>query len=122
MRIGRSTWEKREAERTGKTVQQVLADLLEQGGGKWEVMARIAGMTHQAVICMYKRNGIAKVPCKHVTFRGITASVSQHCRTHGLSYSTVKQYSYRTGVGMADTMERYLTGQVKIHHWGVAQS
>ena len=121
MRIGRSTWEKREAERTGKTVQQVLADLLEQGGGKWEVMAHVAGMSHQAVICMYKRNGIIKTPVKHVTFRGVTASVSQHCRTHNLSYSTVKQYSYRTGTTMPETMEMYLAGKVKIHHWGVPQ-
>lgn len=122
MRTGRSTWEQREALRTGKTVQQVLDDLMREGGGKWEVMGVIAGMTHQAVICMYKRNGITKVPCKHVTFRGVTTSTAQHCRTYGLSISTVKQYSYRKNMPIPEVLEMFLSGKVHRHMAGAKKS
>jgi len=121
MRTGRNRWEQREALRTGKTVRQVLDDLMREGGGKWETMAMLCGMSYPCVIRMYERNGITKTPVRNFAFRGVATSGLQHCRAHGLSYFAVKQYCRRTGVSMPDAMERYLTGQVKIHHWGVAQ-
>ena len=34
----------------------MLAELIEQSGGKWEVIGAMAGMTHQAAIRMFERN------------------------------------------------------------------
>ena len=116
------SWEQRESARTGKPVPQVLAELIEQSGGKWEVIGAMAGMTHQAAIRMFERNGITKEPVWNFEFRGKTGSMAQHCKTHGLSYFAVKQYVRSHEISRADAMECYLSGQVKKHHWGVPQS
>lgn len=57
-------WEQREAARTGKTIPEVLHGLIEQSGGRWEVIGAMANMTHQAAIRMFKRNGITKPKSK----------------------------------------------------------
>ena len=115
------SWEQRESARTGKPVPQVLAELIEQSGGKWETIGLMANMTHQSAICMFKRNGIRKEPVRNFEFRGKTGSMAQHCKTHGLNYFAVKQYARSHEVGRAEAMERYLSGQVRKHHWGVPQ-
>lgn len=116
-----SSWEQRESARTGKPVPQVLAELLEQSGGKWETIGAMAGMTHQAAIRMFERNGIRKEPVWNFEFRGKTGSMAQHCKTHGLSYFSVKQYVRSHEISRADAMERYLSGKVRPYHWGVPQ-
>ena len=83
------SWEQRESARTGKPVPQVLAELIEQSGGKWETIGLLANMTHQAAHRMFVRNGIQKKPLHSFEFRGVTASMVQHCKTHGLSYFNV---------------------------------
>lgn len=115
-------WEQRESARTGKPVPQVLAELLEQSGGKWEVIGAMAGMTHQAAYRMFERNGIRKDPVWDFDFRGKTGSMAQHCKTHGLSYFSVKQYARNHEVSRAEAMECYLSGQVRKYHWGVPQA
>ncbi|MBK7052184.1 MAG: hypothetical protein IPH54_16700 [Rhodoferax sp.] len=114
-------WEQRESARTGKPVPQVLAELLEQSGGKWETIGLLSNMTHQAAHRMFVRNGIQKKPVHSFEFRGVTASMVQHCKTHGLSYFAVKQYVRSHEVSRADALELYVTNQVKKHHWGVPQ-
>ncbi len=112
-------WEQRESARTGKPVPQVLAELLEQSGGKWETIGLLANMTHQAAHRMFVRNGIQKKPLHSFEFRGVTASMVQHCKTHGLSYFNVKEYARRHKLGHVEAMECYLSGQVRKYHWGV---
>ena len=101
---------------------QVLAELLEQSGGKWGVIGAMAGMSGQAAYRMFARNGIRKEPVWNFEFRGVTASMVQHCKTHGLSYFNVKEYARRHKLGHAEAMECYLSGQVRKYHWGVPQS
>jgi len=115
-------WEQRESARTGKPVPQVLAELIEQSGGKWEVIGAMAGMTHQAAIRMFERNGISKPKSKAFSFRGETASLMSHCKKYGLCNNTVIQYAQRNGISRSDALELYVTNQVKKHHWGVPQS
>ena len=115
-------WEQREAARTGKTIPEVLHGLIEQSGGKWEVIGAIAGMTHQAAIRMFERNGISKPKVKDFEFRGVTASLLAHCRKYGKCDNAVTQYAQRHNITKAEALELYVTGQVKIHHWGVPQS
>ena len=100
---------------------QVLAELLEQSGGKWETIGLLANMTHQAAHRMFVRNGIQKKPVHSFEFRGVTASMVQHCKTHGLCNNSVSQYAQRNGISKADALELYVTNQVKKHHWGVPQ-
>ncbi len=107
------SWEQRESARTGKPVQQVLAELIERSGGKWETIGLLANMTHQAAIRMFERNGISKTPILHFEFRGTTAALTSRCKTHGLNYSSVKAYARRNKVSRADALERYLSGQVR---------
>ena len=113
------SWERRESARTGKPVPQVLAELIEQSGGKWEVIGAMAGMTHQAAICMFERNGITKPKSKAFLFRGETASLLAHCKKYGLCNNSVSQYAQRNGISKADALELYIANQVKKHHWGV---
>ena len=40
-----TSWERRESARTGKPIDQVLHELIEASGGKWEVIGAITGMT-----------------------------------------------------------------------------
>ena len=115
------SWEQRESARTGKPVPQVLAELIEQSGGKWETIGLMANMTHQAAICMFKRNGIRKDPVWSFEFHGKTGSMAQHCKTHGLSYFAVKQYVRSHEVSRADAMERYLSGKVRPYRYGASQ-
>ena len=115
------SWEQRESARTGKPVPQVLAELIEQSGGKWEVIGAMANMTHQAAICMFERNGITKEPVWNFEFRGKTGSMAQHCKTHGLSYFSVKQYVRSHEISRADALERYLSGQVRPYRYGASQ-
>lgn len=114
-------WEQRESARTGKPVPQVLAELIELSGGKWQTIGMMAGMTYQAAHRMLVRNGIRKTPVYCFQFRGVTASMAQHCKTHGLSYFNVKEYARRHNLGRAEAMDRYLSGQVRKYHWGVPQ-
>jgi len=114
-------WEQRESARTGKPVPQVLAELIEQGGGKWETIGLLANMTHQAAYRMFERNGVRKEPVWNFEFRGVTASMAQHCKTHGLSYFNVKEHARRHKLGHAEAMERYLSGQVRPYRYGVPQ-
>ena len=116
------SWEQRESARTGKPVPQVLAELLEQSGGKWETIGAMANMTHQAAIRMFERNGISKPKSKAFAFRGETASLLAHCKKYGLCNNSVSQYAQRNGISKADALELYVTNQVKKHHWGVPQS
>ena len=113
------SWEQRESARTGKPVPQVLAELIEQSGGKWEVIGALAGMTGQAAYRMFERNGIRKDPVWDFEFHGKTGSMAQHCKTHGLNYFAVKQYAKNHKISRAEAMERYLSGQVRKYHWGV---
>lgn len=113
------SWEQRESARTGKPVPQVLAELIEQSGGKLEIIGMLAGMTHQAAYRMLERNGIHKAPVWDFEFRGVTGSMAAHCKTHGLSYFNVKEYARRHKMGHAEAMECYLSGQVRKYHWGV---
>jgi len=115
------SWEQRESARTGKPVPQVLAELLEQSGGKWGVIGALAGMSGQAAYRMFERNGIRKTPVVHFEFRGTTAALTSHCKTHGLSYYSVKEYARRNKVSRADALERYLSGQVRPYRYGVPQ-
>ncbi len=114
-------WEQRESARTGKPVPQVLAELIEQSGGKWETIGLLANMTHQAAVRMFERNGISKQKSKAFVFRGETASLMAHCKKYGLCNNSVSQYAQRNGISKADALELYVTKQVKKHHWGVAQ-
>jgi len=114
-------WEQRESARTGKPVPQVLAELLEQSGGKWGVIGAMAGMSGQAAHRMFARNGIRKEPVWNFEFRGKTGSMAQHCKTHGLSYFSVKQYVRSHEVSRADALERYLSGQVRPYRYGASQ-
>ncbi len=116
------SWEQRESARTGKPIQQVLAELIEQSGGKWETIGILANMTHQAAIRMFERNGISKPKVKDFEFRGVTASLMAHCKKYGLCNYSVSQYAQRNGISKADALELYVTNQVKKHHWGVPQS
>lgn len=116
------SWEQRESARTGKPVPQVLAELVEQSGGKWETIGLLANMTHQAAIRMFERNGITKPKSKAFAFRGETASLMAHCKKYGLCNNSVSQYAQRNGISKADSLELYVTNQVKKHHWGVPQS
>ena len=114
------SWEQRESARTGKPVPQVLAELIEQSGGKLEAMGMMAGMTYQAAHRMLVRNGIRKTPILHFEFRGTTAALTSHCKTHGLNYYSVKEYARRNRVSRADALERYLSGQVRPYRYGDA--
>jgi len=115
------SWEQRESARTGKPVPQVLAELIEQSGGKLEAMGMMAGMTYQAAHRMLVRNGIRKTPILHFEFRGTTAPLTTHCKKHGLSYYSVKEYARRNKVSRADALERYLSGQVRPYRNGASQ-
>ena len=115
------SWEQRESARTGKPVQQVLAELLEQSGGKWGVIGAMAGMSGQAAYRMFERNGIRKEPVWNFEFRGKTGSMAQHCKKYGLAYFCVRNYASRHGISHSEAMERYLSGQVRKYHWGVPQ-
>lgn len=112
------SWEQRESARTGKPVPQVLAELIEQSGGKLEIIGMLAGMTHQAAYRMLERNGIHKAPVWDFEFRGVTGSMAAHCKTHGLSYFAVKQYVGSHKISRSDALERYLTGQVRSTKFG----
>lgn len=114
-------WEQRESARTGKPVPQVLAELLEQSGGKWGVIGAMAGMSGQAAYRMFARNGIRKAPVVHFEFGGVTAPLTSHCKAHGLNYYSVKEYARRNGVSRADALERYLSGQVRPYRNGAPQ-
>lgn len=116
------SWEQRESARTGKSVPQVLDELLEQSGGKWGVIGALAGMSGQAAYRMFERNGIRKEPVWNFEFRGKTGSMAQHCKTHGLSYFSVKQYARSHEVSRADALERYLSGKVRPYRYGAPQS
>lgn len=116
------SWEQRESARTGKPVPQVLAELIEQSGGKWETIGLLANMTYQAAHQMFERNGISKPKSKSFSFRGETASMLAHCKKYGLCNNSVSQYAQRNGISKAAALELYVTNQVKKHHWGVPQS
>lgn len=100
---------------------QVLAELLEQSGGKWGVIGALAGMTGQAAYRMFERNGIRKDPVWDFEFHGKTGSMAQHCKTHGLSYFAVKQYAKNHKISRAEALDRYLSGQVRPYRYGALQ-
>jgi len=115
------SWEQRESARTGKPVPQVLAELLEQSGGKWGVIGAMANMSGQAAYRMFARNGIRKEPVVNFEFGGVTAPLTTHCKTHGLNYYSVKEYARRNKVSRADALERYLSGRVRPYRNGASQ-
>ena len=83
------SWEQRESARTGKPVPQVLAELLEQSGGKWGVIGAMAGMSGQAAYRMFARNGIRKDPVWDFEFHGKTGNLC------GQAWALEKCLAYR---------------------------
>ena len=113
--------ERRESERTGKPIEQVLHELIEASGGKWEVIGAITGMTHQGAVRMFSRNGIVKQPARNIDYEGKNASLLHHCRDHGLKYFCVKEYVKRNGVSPQSAMDAYRAGAVRRVYWGKPQ-
>ena len=116
-----TSWERRESARTGKPIDQVLHELIEASGGKWEVIGAITGMTRPSAVRMFSRNGIVKQPARNIDYEGKNASLLQHCRDHGLKYFCVKGYVKRNKVSPQAAMDAYRAGAVRRVYWGKPQ-
>lgn len=114
-------WAKRESMRTGETVNQVLQRLVDENGGKWELIGKACGMTHSGACVMFKRHGFVKKPCRNFEYHGATTSLLQHCKRLGIEYFTLRNYCYRHNCTPIQALDAYREGRVVRNYWGRPQ-
>ena len=102
-------WAEVQAMISGTTPADELQRLAARNGMKWESMGREVGMCYQAVMAMCKRHGYVKPHCKAFEFRGKKATLTQHCKDHGILETTVSTMKWRfQPSGAAWAMEKCL--------------
>lgn len=102
-------WAQRQAQKTGKTPEQVLRDL-NNTTGKWEEAVVVSGCgCRQTLYRMFKRYGIEWTSYRDFEMDGFIGTQKEHCKRIGVSYNTVYYFKKTFGLSAADAIELTLS-------------